>query len=422
MKIFMKLLGAEMKKIMGKKYVFFIYVFLTAVLCLYMNFFYMDKKDSELINGQAKLFENISGPLTKEKYNFLNEELKSLNLNVDYENEEFIDDSKGAQDKGKYMPTKIADKVLIESALEQCNFILANENNRKTIINRAQDNISEYEKEKNSDNRYDIANNRLIVKTYKKQPQVYLMPSIIKTIWYSCLSYNIHSIMIFIVLIIVVSPVFSSEKEAGMQRLIYTLEKGKKDVFLIKTLAVCIIAIATTVYFEVLQLLCYKTIFPEMNGWGYPIQTVIPRCPFNITIMGFWFIKIACAAVASVLIALTISLFSIISSKTMACVGKSTMYAFIVYGVVFYQKIWSVDIVREDVQSHTLEKLDNLKNLIFTYLYYPMDYFEKFETVNFFNIPVFPIYLVIGITVFGGICIFALSYYFYAGKDNPLVA
>lgn len=422
MKIFMKLLGAEMKKIMGKKYVFFIYVFLTAVLCLYMNFFYMDKKDSEFISGQAKLFENISGPLTKEKYDFLNKELKSLNLDVDYENEEFIDDSKGAQDKGKYMPTKIADKVLIESALEQCNFILTNENNRKTIINRAQENISEYEKEKNSNNRYNIANNRLIVKKYKKQPQVYLMPSVIKTMWYSCLSYNIHSIMILIVLIIVISPVFSSEKEAGMQTLIYTLEKGKKDMFLIKTLAVCITAIATTVYFEVLQLLCYKIIFPEMNGFSYSIQTVIPSCPFDITIMEFWIIKVVCASVASVLIALTISFFSIISSKTMACVGKSTIYTFVIYGVVFYQKIWSVDIVREEIQSHTLEKLDDFKNLIFTYLYYPMDYLEKFETVNFFNIPVFPIYLVIGVTVFCSICILVISYYFYAGKNNPLVA
>ena len=411
MKFFFKLTFLEIRKLICKKYVVALLLVMTVALGWYMNKYF--KIDHSEWKADVKLYRTIEGQLTEDKYNGLVRKMNSM--------EQYIFDDGEVQDdglKGEYMPTRAGDAMLIQSAIYDCDFVLQNEANRQKIISYAKNNIEEFSSRPGKE--YKIAFNKKIVSTYKKQPQIYIMNHINKTMWYACLSFNVHSVLIIIFLIIVIIPVFVGEKENGMQIMIDTYTFGKMKLFLAKTAAVVVISIFTTVFFEVLQLLFFKLLIPELMGLKYPVQSVWSMCPFNVTIGEFILLKILYASLASVAMGVSVMLFSAMFSKTIQSISCSVIFAAAVYGIVFYQKIWQPEIMRERILEHNEEILSGFKTYLFTYLYYPYDYFKQFECINIFGQPVFSQTIICHITVLI-IILFIVSSYFLYVKDKKRI-
>lgn len=413
MKIFLRLMHFEMKKIWLKMYVLIVGLCLSACFIFYLSecFNIEDYKS----NGEIKLYTGIEGRLTEDKYNFLLKEKEAVKNYIPDNDEEEITDEQAVQ-RGKYMPTRMADAIVINNAISNCDLILQNEKNRKIIMDLAYRNIHELENSNLRDKSYKLRFNQKIIKTYKKQPQIYILSPESKSAWNVYFMINIHTVLIMIFLILVITPLFVQEKETGMQSLLETYERGKTMLFFSKIMATILTTIFIVVYFEVLQFICLKIFLPEIGGLNYPIQTVMSECPFDLSIAQFILIKAGCIIIASLMISMCILMFSIIFSRKIICLGASFLFILITYGVVFYEKIWRIEIMRNDVLPHVEEKLSGLKTYIFTYLFSPVDYFSKFECVNICGYPMFPLCVVIVGTVILIVLLIPITYIMYVKK------
>lgn len=410
MKDFFKLTLLEIKKLVCKKYVLAMLLLLMIAMGWYINtYFKVDMNEwKDIIN----VYKPVEGRLNVNKYNQLIQKNNELKKNMD--------EGDSNKDESTHQPVEddSGNIFLIKDVLAHCDFVLKNENNRKKIVQMAKNNIRNYSNAK--DRKYELEFNRKVLSKYEKQPQVYVMNKLNKTMWEAYLMFGIHSPIIILFLLIVIIPVFAGEKENGMQSLIDTYAGGKNKLFFSKVLAVIFTSAGVAVTFEGMALLFFKLTIPSLNGLGYTIQTICPQCPYNLTIGQAILVKILYIVIASITVGMGIMMFSAVFRKIILSMGFSIVFAIATYGVVFYRKIWNEEILREAMLDHTNEKFETLKTYMFTYLFYPYDYLKKFQCVKFCGKPFFPQTIVICISI-GCIIFFScIAYVMYTKPKKKI--
>lgn len=405
--MFFKLTASEIKKLLCKKYILIAVLCLTAALGGYTYTVFHYERTADRM-GEPKLYENLTGWLTEEKYNFLLNEMQELQQYYPGEG-----GNANEEQSGKYMPTRTGDALIVDSAIREADYIFVSEENRRTIMQRAAENIEEYTGRTEGDYRYRIAFNRKVIETYENQPQVQLMSSNSKIPWMSYFMSSISAPLILLLLILAVTPVFVQEKETGMQNLLDTYRHGKTRLFFAKFAAAALVSVAIAVYFELMNLIFYKLVMPDMAGIGCTVQTLFPQCPFDLTIWQFVLVKLLYVSLAALLTGSVILLFSVLFSKRLLCIGASAIFVFASYGAVFYHKLWMPEVMRDSLLQHQEAVFSTLKTYLFTYLFSPLDYYKKFECVNVLQHPFFPQTIVICITVLSVLLVFLAAYLLY---------
>jgi hypothetical protein len=311
-----------------------------------------------------KLYKNLSGEITNEKAEFINSEnirLQTIVENMDYSREYNPDtytgyiygDSNLIRD-GFYSPIKYA--VTYKSWVEE-------------VIFKAKENTEIYS---DLGNEYDYRVNKQIIKNYENR-QINNFYDFFGTVTF--FQYIFSAILVILLNIILVTPLFISEKETEMCLLLSTCVKGRKSAVKAKITTVLLLNLTICLIFSVSDFAIFSLFYNNLDGWQEPLYAVeiFMNTPLNITVSEYFLLSkflffLGTSAIVLIMTAITKKFNNITSAYLVNTVIVIGLYAvYLLKGENIFKEL----------------NLFNPINLIL-----PIEFFKDFETVNIFGFPV----------------------------------
>lgn len=388
----LRLLGVELKKLLGKKYIWFILLALTVYwgysVGYQQSYYPADPFNQALWSYQ----ESISGPLTQEKYEKILADIES----VQGGSEDALSNSEELmQQAGRFTPYNAASDLLLLGQIKiEADYIINEARNRELIIQQAQRNLDRLREQNGS--AYEIRVNEKIIDMYRNSKELMLTQT--DCGWSFYFSSNNHTILLLLFLLIVLTPIFSREYESNMFHILYPTRGGRGKTAAAKILAAALVSAGAALYFETVNFFCYGINY-KMYNWNLPVRNF--RCfstsPFNFTIGQYVLIKLALFVLFAVLSGLIILFFSKLFSRTIPALISSVVLLGGMFSVAFY--FTAPPFLVGNLPLQLQQTKETLKNWLPSFLVHPDLYFNQFDVVNVMGIPVFSFWIAVGIAV-----------------------
>ena len=408
-----RLLGAELKKLLGKKYIWFILLALT-VYWGYSVGYQQSYYPAEPFNQAVWSYqESISGPLTQEKYEKILADIESVQGGREEApgsvSEELM------QQAGRFTPYNAAsDLILLDQVKTEADYIINEAHNRELILQQAQRNLDRLREQNGS--AYEIRVNEKIIEMYRNSKELMLTQT--DGGWSAYFYSNNHTILLLLFLLIVLAPVFSREYESNMFHIIYPTKGGRGKTAAAKILAAALVSAGAALYLETVNFFCYAVNY-KMFNWNLPVRNFsnFSTSPFNFTIGQYVLIKLALFVLFAVLSGLIILFFSNLFSRTIPALISSVVALGGMFSAAFY--FTAPPFLVGNLPLQLQQAKETLKNWLPSFLVHPDLYFNQFDVVNIMGIPVFSFWIAVGIAVLACLA-FALAAWFLYTRNISL--
>lgn len=242
---------------------------------------------------------------------------------------------------------------------------------------------------------------RMRVKQYKMlsgsgEPEFYYKKS-----WnslYSFLTMGSSFLFIVFLLLLVVSPVFSTERATGMDAIILSTRNGRVKAVTAKLAASVIFTAVFVAVYNLVQLAGYIGVGGVM-GWDAPLKSILgyTMTPYNITMLQYFMLQLVLQLVGSIILTLTIAF---ISSKC-----KSSLSAFFVSLIAIFYPLIFGQLLR--IRADWFQPIIDLSVFQLASVH---SIFAGFKAYNLFGSPVLYVFVLIPFAVVAGTILVWLTY------------
>lgn len=375
----------ELKKVFSNRLVYILLIiFLIASNASSILPMIMDPQNAIIRSYDYEEFvKNYGGKLTQNNYSIIMYEFHCA--------EKYYNENEGIDygEPGKFSQTRIMDYYLLQGVIYDIEYIIKYADSNAHALKQAQSNIELY---KSRNDTYMVNQNKLILDMYSQKPAL----KIINTNGWFYLNYNTQCFFILILLVIFISPIFSSEHENKMHPLIYSSVRGKKGILIAKLLTAATFAISVSVIFGVFN--CGLCIFRYvLTGFSEYIQnySYYTLSPFNITLGEYIAVHTLLIAFGSVCFSLIICLISAICKNGITSIAVSAVVVMGLYALLFaayLPAITGIDLFYFTNSTFYAKYLSVNEKYLITGLLEPHQYFTGFKTVKFFDWPILTLY------------------------------
>lgn len=319
----MNLLILEIGKILKRRSVWIVFALFLAVNIynITVNFSDAGEEDPDAFKGYWDVYRQIEGEMTEETISFVMrkyEQLSELVASGAYET---------TPSDAFYTRYAFGDWGVFEAHRKEMERIFFFNGNIEALRKSAEDNIAFYESVGNA---YEAKKNRLVADSYGTRilSHYYDMAGMKKY-----LSYDFSSLLIIFLLIFIVCPMFSRERESGMDRLLLSSIKGRHTMVFAKKHAAAVTALTICLLFYLSDLVCFLAA-SHLNGWFAPIYQIkqFDFSPLTLSVWQFALLSFFLKCLGCLIISQTILFFSSLFKKTVA--------AFIAGTVVLLPCVW----------------------------------------------------------------------------------
>ncbi|MBQ6039610.1 MAG: hypothetical protein IJL32_02360 [Oscillospiraceae bacterium] len=211
-----------------------------------------------------------------------------------------------------------------------------------------------------------------------------------------------------LLIVTLLSPLFSAEYETGMYQILFSSKKGKKALFRKKILGgVLGVSAAAFIY----TLIAYTALWIHrglsFQLWAAPIQCIdqYRYCPYALTVAEF--------ILLTVLMRILIGCFVLAIIALVSCFCKKSLAVFAVSGGAA-----AIPMLLAKLLEHNAEGMTVLKRLGLMRLSYLRDYLMRYETVNVCGYPVSQMMLSVLCTVFLTAFVLVTANIFYTHNNT----
>lgn len=384
-----RLIWLELKKIGLKKMIFVMLVLTISMICIHIYAF-GGRETYKSISAQREFMEKIGGSLTEEKYNKITQELEALMgtslEEQDAENEIIMEESEAYKEqmseKGIYGKTKGEDISILETALYKCNLIINMEKNKAIILERAQKNL----KELGEGDTYSRAYNKKVIDMLNHQKESKIMDSSTSyEMFFLDTKYYVFMIM---ALVIIVSGLFTKEKESGMMSVIRASKEAAMGNFISKYAVMILVSIFITVYFQIVELILYGYSFGFSPGYlDYPARmiNIFNATLYNYTVWQLIIVYIAVKMLIMIFLGNIILLISLLSKNSVVSMSVSSLAMTILVGVPYF---FMAQLMAGGDSFQLIAMTQKIKRYMCTAPLSTHLYYSEYHAVNFFGIPI----------------------------------
>ncbi len=298
----MSLYRFELKKILSNK-TLIISIIIFTLINLYKIFSMycesdLNNKDFVKFNScYYSIYEGLKGEITQEK-------LSAVIDNYSY-TQGVIMGQYDFDENTSYSGNPYIDANVFLKIFEDMNYYSCYEENNNAIVKNAKENLSFY---KSIGNAREEKLNKAIVKTYagRKINSYYNLEYTEDYI-----KYDFSSLLVIIIIVLGLAPVFSREKETGMNLINQTSQMGGYPLIRAKLLASLTFVFSVALWFCTMDLICFKAFF-SVEGFSMPLYAIksFEFCSFNKSIRLFVLISFALKVIFFFIIALITLLLS----------------------------------------------------------------------------------------------------------------
>ncbi|WMJ80049.1 hypothetical protein RBU49_14575 [Clostridium sp. MB40-C1] len=368
----MRILKYELIKIFRKKFIIIALIIFSLVNIYKINFYFKNdhivnneyKTDIEYNAGYWAAHNKISGTITNDKINFIKDRYKHAKSVVDsgnYDTETIQPDT--------YTGYIFGDMNMFKELYDGLDYCYNYGNRLKNVILKAQKNIEFY---REHNNLFQVKNNEKIINVYGERgiSEFYDTKA-----FEEFFRYDFSSLLIILLLILGLTSVFSGEKESSMNVMLLTSKYGRNTTIYAKIIASMIYVITISIYFFILDFICFSNIF-KLIGHNLPIYAMVnfERTPLNMKIWHFVIYSGAIKLLGFMVIGVVVLLFSSIFSES--------ILAFILSGGMISAYLGSNDFL-----SHKAREVVDFINPIS--LLTNREFFKKYNVIDIFGEPFF---------------------------------
>lgn len=229
-------------------------------------------------NAYEDLYNNkLKGRITQDNIEFVMDnyttlmgEVKDFNYSTEY-------------DENRYTGYTYGDYGLFTFyIIPELEYVFNYMNFSNDIVLKAIDNIDFFQ---NVNNEYQVKNNMMIKQRYSNRNiDLYYKTEGFEKFY----SYDFSSLLVILVLILGISPVFSSEKEIEMDILLNTTKLGRNKVNIAKILSAYSFIFFVSILFLVTDLIVHNNLY-GLEGFTNPIYSIkgFMISPLNVTIIEY---------------------------------------------------------------------------------------------------------------------------------------
>ncbi|MCW6086224.1 ABC transporter permease [Clostridium sporogenes] len=390
----MELLKQELYKIFSKKHLFLILALM--ILLTYgpnaLIAFKDVKSDYRPINKVYNYTKPFEGKITKEKEEKIFSVFKS---NKDKNK----DDKMTGIYEGiwcNYSEQKRPRFVAISDVLREADPPFYNEK----LDNRTHDELNKNLKElkkAGKENTYEYKNKSAANNMYKKlsEPKFFYVES-----WQYISSFvnDTNLTIIFIMLLLGISPIFSEEYKTKVSTIILSSKRGRSGCVKAKILAAIIYAILIAFICNLIGTIVVTKMY-GIEGLNAPMQSLFEfSCsPYNFTIVQFYLTLFFTSIIGAILFVLLILLISNIT--------KSSMMTFFISGFIFVFPM----LVEKFIGMANVWWKKPLISLSITQIFNATKIYDVFSTINIFGQPlIYPYFILIYSIVLGTLLTYIL--------------
>lgn len=130
---------------------------------------------------------------------------------------------------------------------------------------------------------------------------------------------NISKLMIGMIILLLVSPIFSNEYSSGMDSLMFSSKNGRAKIVKSKLFATIVLSISVVVFYNLVQFL--SVMLPtSFTGWNTPIrdQLNFMHSPYNFTMIQYFGISIIFQTIGAIVLSFMVTMISSLSKSSLA--------------------------------------------------------------------------------------------------------
>lgn len=345
------LLYFECKKIIENRLLWILLICLL-IINVYKIYTISENRDRE-VPGQEKIYDLLSGEITKEKTKFL---LEKYNKYKEIIATDAYDKSGGQPDT--YTGYIAADFYVFEKIYEEYQYIYEYAGKMEQICRMAENNLQD---ENIKSDKYQVSRNKKIIGDYRSRG-IFSFYNVEDTEIY--LNYDFSSMLMFFAVMVGVAGVILQEKKAKMLSILETSMLGNKRVLAVKIMAAFIYVLFIVIFFELCTWLTFSVLFhPE--GFLQPLYSIksYRDTYLNCSIIETIFLGILLKYIALLSFTASVLLLSILSFRPIQTVVGGIIEYFIFIQAFLYSQLWINPIV----------------------LLASSQFFRTFEEINFFG-------------------------------------
>jgi hypothetical protein len=364
----MKLIGFELKKMLSSKvFRLLIIAFLALDVFVFVYNFNTVKPNYKsadiLTEAYNELYSDVSGQLTNEKVDFVVSEHERLQRII--EKMDFSRDYNPNLYTGYYMGDA---NLLKDGFYNPLKYAVTYKTLIGTVADKAEENIGIYQ---SFGNEYDAAVNQQIVDKYQGRQITHFYDYFGTAVLFQ---YIFSAILIILLDIIIVTPLFISERETEMDMILSTSVKGRKPTVAAKFITAIFWNFVMCVLFSGLDLLMFSVTYSNFEGWSQPLYAIelFKNTPLTISVAAYYLVSKAMLVLGTS----TIIMLMIQLTKNF----KRVLFPYII-NLFIVAGLYGVYQLRTEPFFTTLN-LFNPINLVL-----PIDLFKDYQAINTFGVP-----------------------------------
>lgn len=354
----MSLFSYEIKKVFSKRLIWVILGFFLLLDIVKIGMLYNDTvvKDT-LSDGRQAVIDEIKGSITNEKISFVigkKRELDELVGNRTYKTE---------YDSSTYTGYWFGDSIVFGKIYDDLDYAYHYTESLNRIKTKAEENLTIYPNDS-----YEAVRSQKILDVYGERE----IKSYYDTIGYETyFSYDFSVLLILLFLLVSITPVFSEEREIGMNLLILSSPNGKRSTTKVKLSSVIAITFGVTILFLLLDFFLFFFLF-NLEGGNNPLYSLksFAYTPLNISILQYVFLSSFLKLLGSLFFSLLYAFFSSACKSVLMSMAGAVGTLLL---LVFCNDFVSIDLFKY------LSPVSLFKNRIL---------FQSYTSLNFFRIPV----------------------------------
>lgn len=258
-------------------FIIIIFLFLNALMCQTIIERQTIEYTKEFVDAHKKIYQNVSGKISKENIDFVISEKNRLNsiiLSGEYDTNFDLSNT--------YTGYIFSDNNLINTLYDDIYYSYNYSNYSNQIKEAAQINSDKYLKK----------DNVILSKEYKFMATCFDNRNISSFYttkgWDKYLSYSFSNLLVVLIIIVGCAPIFSKEKECGMSILLKTTICGKKKITFYKIMVVVLFSFLITIIFSTQDFIIFKYNY-SLTGFLNPIYSIseFKNTGLNITIVEY---------------------------------------------------------------------------------------------------------------------------------------
>ena len=281
-------------------------------------------------------------------------------------------------EKGRFGATLMEDYSISMDAAAMAQYLLLDYPEKMIeTVNASRETLSRL-----NENEYAAKEQQKIISQYNRVRRFKLRSNEAAGTWLSMQSNYIYfGILLLLALIVISAECFTCEYSHGMNGMVFATPNGRLRLFLVKLLAMVIVAVTTVLLYAVAEL--FVSIYNMgAQTLGEPLQVIsdFQGCPFSITIGGY---------IAAKHILLLLLLFAALGVSAFVCAFikrgfPSMMISALPFAAGVFVWVYMLRRLNNVFVSQHLSTLRIWLPICFIDIKY---YFEKFDCFDFFGIP-----------------------------------